>query len=141
MNVVALMGRITKDLELRSTGSTVVLDMTIAIDSGYGANKKANFFNCVAFGKTAEFISNYFAKGSLIAIQGSLNDASYTRADGTKVFKTNVIVKEVNFTGEKPKSNTNAAKGIESTPQQNGTVSIGDISEFEEILSDDETPF
>lgn len=141
MNSVSLLARITKDLELMSTQSgSSVLKFSVAKDTGYGDNKKSNFFNCVAFGKTAEFISKYFGKGSLIGIEGSLSDGSYDGKNG-RVYKTDIIVREVSFTGENPKTNTNAAKGYDVKPQQNNTVAINDISDFEEILSDDGVPF
>lgn len=148
LNKVILMGRITHDLELKSTPSGVaVLSFTVAVERSYckkGEQKQADFINCVAWKNNAEFISKYFGKGSLIAFEGNLRTRTYDDKNGSKHYVTEVYIDSASFTGESPKTNTNAANGYTSQPQQqanNQAVNIGDISDFEEILSDDGVPF
>jgi single-strand DNA-binding protein len=152
INKVILMGRITHDLELKQTQSgTPVLSFNLAVERKFqkqGEPKQTDFINCVAWRQLAEFISKYFGKGSLIAIEGNLRTRSYDDKNGTKHYITEVYVDSASFTGEKPKTNTNAANGYTPQPQQqqeqqanNQAANIGDISDFEEILSDDGMPF
>ena len=106
MNVVILMGRITKDTELKVTSNgTSVMSFTIAVQRKYkntNGGYDADFINCVAFGKTAEFIQNYFGKGRLINVIGSMQSRTWDDAQGQKRYSTEVIVNEVNFCGDKP---------------------------------------
>lgn len=140
MNVVILQGRVTKDLELRQTTSgTDVLRFSVAVDR-YNKDKEndTDFINCVAFGKTASFIGNYFSKGRMIAIEGNIKTGSYEK-NGQKVYTTDVIVDKAHFCGDR-QANGNA-------PQSGGTayngnsvdVVIDDLSDFEDsdVLSDD----
>ena len=102
LNKVVIMGRFTKDAELKATQSgKSVASFTIAVDSGYGENKKADFINCVAWNKTAEFVTAWFKKGDMIAVVGRLSSRSYEGADGRKNYVTEVIVSEVEFCGGK----------------------------------------
>lgn len=105
LNKVIIMGRITHHLELKQTSSgKAVLSFSIAVDrySKDENEKTADFFNCVAWDKQAEFISKYFDKGRLIAIVGKLQTRSYEGKDGTKKTATEIIVDNAEFTGEKP---------------------------------------
>ena len=98
LNKVILMGRLTKDPELRHTGTgTPVVSFSVAVDNGYGENKKTDFINCVAWNKTAEFIKNWFSKGRMIVIEGRISTRSWDSADGRKNYATEVIAKEVHF--------------------------------------------
>lgn len=147
LNRVILMGRITHSLELKQTGSGVsVLSFSVAVERSFakqGEERQADFINCVAWRQQAEFISKYFAKGRMIALEGNLRTRTYDDKNGAKHYVTEVYVDSVSFTGE-PKDNGNNAQ---STPQSNAqpatkpAVNIGDISDFEEILSDDGVPF
>ena len=105
LNYVALLGRITKDLELKSTqNGTSVLQFTVAVDRDFvkqGEERQADFINCVAFKQTAEFISKFFSKGRMIAVEGRLQTRSYDDKNGTKHNVTEVIVNKASFTGEK----------------------------------------
>ncbi|MBQ1535084.1 MAG: single-stranded DNA-binding protein [Ruminococcus sp.] len=105
LNYVALLGRITKDLELKSTQSgTSVLQFTVAVDRDFvkqGEERQADFINCVAFKQTAEFISKFFSKGRMIAVEGRLQTRSYDDKNGTKHNVTEVIINKASFTGEK----------------------------------------
>lgn len=109
LNKVIIMGRITKDLEVRMTPSEMaVLRFTIAVDrmpAKQGGEKQTDFINCVAFGKRAEFINQYFGKGRLIAIEGNIKTGSYEDKNGRTVYTTDVWVDNVSFTGEKNENN------------------------------------
>lgn len=157
LNRVILMGRITQELELKSTQSGVaVLSFTVAVDRSYakqGEERQTDFINCVAWRQQAEFISKYFAKGRMIAIEGNLRTRTYDDKNGAKHYVTEVFVDGASFTGE-PKqggSNSNYSSSNNSNnysaPKSNhneganAAINIGDISDFEEILSDDGVPF
>ena len=104
-NKVIMLGRITKDLELKTTPSGVsVLTFSIAVDRKYqetGAERKADFFNCVAWRNTADFISRFFSKGRAILIEGELQNRSYKDKNGAEKWVTEIIVDRACFTGEK----------------------------------------
>lgn len=115
MNVVTLMGRLTKDIDLRYTNSgTPIALFTIAVDRGLSKEKKqeleakgqptADFINCTAFGKTGEMISNYFGKGSQIGILGRINTGSYISEDGNKKYTTNIVIDKFYFVGDSKKN-------------------------------------
>lgn len=110
MNVVNLIGRLTRDPELRySQSGMAVLRFTVAVDRKLSKDKKeeaqrnnqptADFISCVAFGKTAELIANYFNKGSQIGIEGKIQTGSYDKPDGTRVYTTDVLITGVTFVG------------------------------------------
>ncbi len=156
LNRVILMGRITQDLELKSTGSGVsVMNFNIAIDRGYakpGEERQTDFITCVAWRQQADFISKYFSKGRMIAVEGALRTRTWDDKNGSKHYVTEVYVDNVSFTGEAKQggaSNGNYNQNNYSQPQnnnfsqppQNSAVSIGELSDFEEILSDDGVPF
>lgn len=110
INKVILMGRLTKDPELRRTGNqTPVCTFSIAVDNGYGENKHTDFINCVAWNKTAEFVSNYFKKGKMIIVIGRISTRSWETQDGKKAYATEVTASEVSF-GESKSENPSAAK-------------------------------
>ena len=110
INKVILMGRLTKDPELRRTGNrTPVCTFSIAVDNGYGDNKHTDFINCVAWNKTAEFVSNYFSKGKMIIVIGRISTRSWETQDGKKAYATEVTASEVSF-GESKSENPSAAK-------------------------------
>lgn len=110
INKVILMGRLTKDPELRRTGNqTPVCTFSIAVDNGYGENQHTDFVNCTAWNKTAEFVSKYFTKGKMIIVIGRISTRSWETQDGKKAYATEVIVSEVSF-GESKSENPSAAK-------------------------------
>ena len=110
MNKVMLMGRLSRDPEVRYTQgekSTAVARFGIAVDRR-GKDEKADFFNVTAFGKTAEFVEKYLKKGTKIALSGRLQLDEYTNKDGQKVTSVSVVAEEVEFceskkTEDKPK--------------------------------------
>ena len=119
MNKVVLIGRLTKDPELRfAAGSgTAVSRFTVAVNRQFKRDE-TDFINCVAFGKTAETISQYLSKGRQIALTGSIRTGSYDAQDGTKRYTTDVAVESFDFivsSGDKGNSsgkpNTSANQG------------------------------
>ncbi len=104
LNRVVLMGRITHDLELKSTQSGgSVLSFTAAVERNFvkqGEEKQSDFITCVAWRQQAEFISKYFSKGRMIAIEGNLRTRNYEDKNGSKHYVTEVYVDSVSFTGE-----------------------------------------
>ena len=126
MNVVTLIGRLSKDPELRySPQGMANTRITVAVDRGYNQQKRqeaeaqnqptADFINCVAFGKTAELIANYFNKGNRIGLEGRIQTGSYNKQDGTRVYTTDVLVSLVEFieprnTNQGNNQNTNYAR-------------------------------
>ena len=98
INKAILMGRLTRDPELRHTGSgTPVCSFSIVINSGSGENQTTDYINCVAWNKTAEFVSKYFDKGRMIAVIGRIQTRSWEGQDGKKNYATEVVASEVSF--------------------------------------------
>lgn len=110
MNSVALVGRLARENELRySTGdnATAILKNSIAVQRKFKnaeGNYDADFINITAFGKSAEFIANYFTKGSMIGINGRIQTGSYVNKDGVKVYTTDVVVENAEFVSGKKDS-------------------------------------
>ena len=130
------MGRIASDLELKTTQSgTPVLQFSIAIDRDYKSQegeKLTDFIQIVAWKKTAEMISRYFAKGNMICVEGAINTRSYNAQDGSKRYVTEIVADRVHFTGEKanaPTAASNAPTAGQTTPQ------------YEVIEDDSDLPF
>ena len=116
MNKTILMGRITKDIELRQTQSgTAVASFTIAVNRRFTkeGQQNADFINCVAWKQQAEFISKHFGKGRMIGIVGNLQSRSWEGQDGKKQYATDVVVDEVYFTGEKKEEATTGNSGAD----------------------------
>ncbi|MCQ2533933.1 MAG: single-stranded DNA-binding protein [Clostridia bacterium] len=101
MNKVVLLGRLTKDPEVKMTASqTSFCNFTIAVDRRFkdaNGQRQADFISCVAWRQTAQFIGNYFRKGSKILVGGSIQSRSYDDANGQKRYVTEVVVDEVDF--------------------------------------------
>lgn len=111
MNLVVLMGRLTKDPEVRySQNQTATASFTVAVDRNIPKDKKdaaqangqptADFIRCVAFNKTAENIGRFFQKGRMIGIEGRIQTGSYTNKEGRTVYTTDVIVRNFSFCGD-----------------------------------------
>lgn len=129
MNIISLIGRFTKDPELKSTPSgDSVCSFTIAVNSAK-KDKDADFIPCVAWKQTAEFISKYFAKGKMIWINGNLQQRSYTDRDGNNRIVYEVVVNRCGFCGDK--TTEDKPQGGFRTEAEEG---------FEE-LADDDLPF
>ena len=102
MNQVVLIGRITKDIELKYTQTgKCVCSFTVAVNKGFGKDSEADFINCVAWEKTAENLANYTAKGSQVGISGRLQVRSYDSKEGKKVYVTEVVANFIEFIGTK----------------------------------------
>lgn len=125
INNVVLVGRLTRDPDLRSTGSGIpVTSFTLAIDRNY-TNKQgerdADFINCVIWRKGAEIFSNYTSKGSLVGIEGRLQSRSYDDKDGKRVYVTEVVVSDFSFLDSRRNNNTQSSGG-NFTPQQGNSA-------------------
>ena len=144
LNKVILMGRITQNLEVKQTQNGVpVLSFSVAVQRSFakqGEERQTDFINCVAWRQQAEFISKYFGKGRMICIEGNLRTRSYDDKNGTKHYVTEVFVDSANFTGE-PKTQGNGNYSDGNNAVSNDELSIGNLGDFEEVLSDDGVPF
>ena len=103
INKIILMGRLTKDVELRQAGDTSVAKYTLAVNRSFKREGQpdVDFINCVAFGKSAEFAEKYFQKGQQVAVVGRIQTGNYTNKEGIKVYTTDVIVEEQHFADSK----------------------------------------
>ena len=127
MNNTVLLGRVVRDIELQYKGvnQTAIAKFTVAVNRKFKKDE-ADFINCIAFGKTAEIITQYFSKGSQIGIVGRIQTGSYDAQDGTKRFTTDVIVESFSFVGsskdngQAASSNTEVADDI--TPVNDETL-------------------
>lgn len=116
LNKAILIGRFTRDPELRSTPQGVsTCSFSLAVDRNFvrpGEERQADFINCVAWRQTAEFISKYFAKGNLVCVEGSIQSRSWDDADGKKRYATEVLVNQAYFVESKKDSqSSNASLG------------------------------
>lgn len=132
MNKVVLVGRLTRDPEIRYANNeknTCTARFSLAINRKFKTNGQyeADFPNCVAMGKTAEFVEKYFHKGDMIALDGHIQTGSYTNKDGNKVYTTDVFAENVEFAQSKSDSiNSNNSK-----PSSDGFMNIPDGIESE----------
>ncbi|MDE5854266.1 MAG: single-stranded DNA-binding protein [Ruminococcus sp.] len=174
MNKVILMGRLTADPELRQTPSGVSsCRFTVAINRNFvdksTGQRNADFISCIAWRQTAEFVSRYFKKGSMICVEGTLRNNNYQDKNHPDVthYTTDVQVDNVEFTGSKSETGTTGGNQNYSAPQSNynngynnnynyqmppqqtapqqsvlnnESMSYGDLNDFE-VLSDDDVPF
>jgi single-strand DNA-binding protein len=132
INICALQGRLTYEPELKSTPSGVsVIRFQIAVDRNYtpsGKERQADFIDCVAWRQTADFISRYFRKGSMIAIEGSIQTQNYTDKDGKQRKSVEIVCNNVSFCGDKK-------NGSQSVTEDN-------TADYEEIVgTDEDLPF
>lgn len=96
MNKVMLIGRLTRDPEIRGEGDKKVAKFSLAVDR-FSKDNGADFPNCVAFGKKADFAEKWLKKGSKIAVEGRIQTGSYTNKDGVKVYTTDIVVDNSEF--------------------------------------------
>ena len=150
LNRVTLMGRLTKDVELRQTQSGIaVAKFTIAVEKKFAdkqtGERECDFIDCQAWSGTADFIARYFAKGSMIAVEGSLQNNNWTDKDGNKRYSYIVQVDQAHFCGGK----SDNANGGDSTGAENAQIQATDKTDIEkfaeavnaEIVPDNEVPF
>lgn len=138
INMVALMGRLTYEPELKTTPSGVsVIRFQVACDRSYqsqGQERQADFIDCVAWRQRAEFISRYFHKGSMIAIEGSIQTQNYTDKNGNNRKSVEVVANNVSFCGSKADGGTSAQEFSQPAPSYSSAAT----SDFEEIVDDDD---
>ena len=143
INNVVLMGRLVATPELRSTGTGVsVASFTIAVERAYakaGEQRQADFIDCVAWRQTAEFITRYFQKGSMIAVTGNIQTRNYQDKHGNKRKAVEVVVDNASFCGSKAESGTTGGYTAPAAPAP--SFASASESDFEEITEDDDLPF
>lgn len=121
-NKIFLMGRLTRDPELRTTQSGISnVRFSIAVDRNYakqGEEKTTDFFDVTAFRQTADFVSKYFSKGRMILVEGSIQNNNYTDQQGIKHYSTAIIAERVSFCGDKSNSSGGDQSQQYAQPQQ-----------------------
>ena len=176
-NRVILMGRLTRDPELRTTQSGITMcRFSIAVDRNFakqGEERQTDFFDITVWRQQAEFVSKYFSKGRMIHVEGRLQNDNYTDQNGNKVYRTSIVADRIDFCGDKPANGGGQSYGggqyqqqqyggqsyggqqyqqqpapqqappppqaaVNNAPQP---IELGDLGDFEEILSDGEVPF
>ena len=128
MNKVIFLGRLGKDPEVRyGSNDHVVATFSLAVDRKYKRDNEptVDFFNLVAFGKTAEFCEKYLRQGTKVLVTGRVQNDNYTNKDGQKVYSTQVYVDEIEFAESK-------ASGTQAKPQNNDFINVDD-SDLEEL--------
>lgn len=154
MNKVIITGRLTADPEFRQTQSGVAsCRFTVACDRRFAdkntGKREADFITCIAWRQQAEFVSRYFNKGKMIAVEGTLRTGSYKdkKHDDVTHYTTDVLVDNVEFCGDKGSGQAeqtpaqNMVQQAQAAGVQTNQMSYGNLSDFEEILSDGDTPF
>jgi single-strand DNA-binding protein len=129
INKAILVGRLTKEPELKSTGGgTSVLNFTVAITRKYkdaNGERQSDFINCVAFRGTAEFITQYFKKGDLISIDGTIQTRTWDDTEGKRHYVTEVIAEGVGFV-EGKKEDMAVSEALPGLPAEFGTEDVTD---------------
>jgi len=154
LNHIVLMGRLTRDPELRYTNSNIpVASFTVAVDRDYGRSesgeRQTDFINVVAWRQTGEFVSKYFTKGSMIVVSGRLQIRDYTDRDGNRRTAAEVVADNVYFgesrrrdDGDAPRSDSYTTPSRSSTQESYGQTGKNSRSTFEDLSDDDgELPF
>ena len=150
MNKVILMGRLTRDPDVRysqsSTGSMAVARYTLAVDrrrsrtSGDNSEQTADFISCVAFGRSGEFAEKYLHQGTKVVITGRIQTGSYTNKDGQKVYTTDVVVEEQEFAESKSSAAANGAAYTPSRPEPSQAAGDGFMN-IPDGVDDEGLPF
>ena len=145
MNKVILMGRLTRDAEVRYSqgdASTAVARFSLAVDRRFkrdGDDQSADFINCVAFGRTGEFFERFGRKGTKFLVEGRIQTGSYTNRDGQKVYTTDVVVEQVEFAESKSSNENNGGYVPTEKPSPSGVAGDGFMNIPDGI--DEELPF
>ena len=131
MNKVILMGRLTRDPEIRySQGerSTAVARYSLAVNRTFkrDGDPDADFINCVAFGRQAEFAEKYFRQGLKVIVTGRIQTGSYTNKDGQRVYTTDVVVEDQEFAESKAASESHMNSGFQAAPAPAPSAPAGD---------------
>ena len=123
MNKAILMGRLTRDSEIRYSqgdNSMAIAKFSLAVDRKFkkqGDEVTADFFNCTAFGKQAEFVEKYLKKGTTVVVTGRIQNDNYTNKDGQKVYSVQIMVEEIEFAESKASSQSNSGNEGSTPPQ------------------------
>ena len=155
LNVIAIMGRLVADPELRHTPQgTSVTTFTVAVDRNFarqGEQRQADFIDVVAWRGTAEFVCKYFQKGSMIAVDGSLQTRMYQDKNGNNRKACEIVANNVSFTGSKASSNSGGNFNYAPAPQQEysqpaapaaaPSYSAGSVDDFAVIDDNEDLPF
>lgn len=158
LNIVALIGRLVYDPELKTTQNGInVCSFRIAVDRSFtrqGEERKADFIDVTAWRQTAEFVCKYFQKGSMIAIEGSLQTRQYQDQQGSNRTVVEIVANNVSFCGGKAaeksatasyekqtENHVREANAAHSAPQQPQSYAQGGVDDFAEISDADEIPF
>ncbi len=140
LNCAAIMGRLTADPELKKTATgTSVISFTVAVDRNFvkqGEERQADFIDVVAWRQTAEFVSKYFHRGSMIAVNGSIQTRNWEDKNGNKRKSTEVVADNVSFCGSRAESGS-STRTEEAAYQPATSFATADESEFTEIPEDD----
>lgn len=150
INRVVLVGRLTKDPELRTTQSGIdVCNFTLAVNRIFKSKdgeQQADFINCIAFRKTAENVNNYLSKGSLAGVDGRIQSRSYENQEGRRIFVTEVVCDSVQFL--EPKNTSQNQDGYKSDQNQSKSTQLppSEQNPFANAnrpidISDDDLPF
>lgn len=140
MNSVQLVGRLTRDPEVRySDGGSTVVRFTVAVDRRFKQGE-ADFIPCVAFGKTAEFLEKYFRKGQKIGLTGRIQTGSYTNQEGNKIYTTDVIAENTEFVESKASAAENSGSQSASRPAPSSAVGAGFMN-IPDDVEDEGLPF
>ena len=143
LNNAVIMGRLVADPELRTTGSGIsVTSFTVAVDRRFvrqGEERQADFIDIIAWRQTAEFVSKYFRKGSMIAVQGSIQTRMYEDKNGNKRKAVEIVADNASFCGSKAESGTGSYGRNDSVApaQPTPSYSTADEGDFKEIPEDD----
>ena len=148
MNKVVLMGRLTRDPEVRYSqgdSATAVARYTLAVDRRFkrDGEASADFINCVVFGKSAEFAERYFRQGLKVVVSGRIQTGSYTNRDGVKVYTTDVVVEDQEFAESKAASESSMGSYRQASPSPSPAPSADIGDGFMNIPDgiDEELPF
>ena len=130
MNKVILMGRLTRDPEVRYSqgeGGSAVARFSLAVDRRFkrAGDAEADFFNCTAFGRQAEFVERYLKRGTKMVVTGRIQDDNYTNREGQKVYSVQIIVEELEFAESKAAASSNDG-GYQPAERPSPAAAIGD---------------
>lgn len=142
INSVVLMGRLTQAPECKKTQSGVsVCSFSIAVDRSFRAangEKQTDFINCVAWRQTAEFLCNYFGKGQMIAVTGSIQTRNYEDKNGNKRTAVEVVADNVSFCGDRRENGGNTGNTPAAAP---ASFSNAEAEDFTDFSGTDDLPF
>ncbi|MCR5847914.1 MAG: single-stranded DNA-binding protein [Lachnospiraceae bacterium] len=139
MNKVILMGRLTRDPEMRGEGTGLLARYSLAVDRRFSRNEENNtdFINIVVFGKGAEFAEKYLKKGTKVLVTGRIQTGSYTNKEGQKVYTTDVVAEDQEFAESKNAAANNGGQESYSSSNSNAVQDDGDFMNIPDETKDD----